>query len=250
MISKNLEKLHSKPGGSTLGSKSGGGRFIKSIVYGGLDGIITTFAVVTGVAGASLEPSVILILGSANLFADGIAMAFGDFLSTRAENEYHALERSREEWELENNPDHERSELMEIFTSKGIGIEDSEVIVDILFRHPGAVVDLMMVEELGIMEADESPSANALVTFLSFVVFGSLPLLIYVIEKAVPDLELGSPLSISIGLTAITLFGLGAVKTRITKRNWFLSGVEMLAIGGIAASAAYGIGALLEGLAR
>lgn len=107
MISRNLEKARSAyAGGDAAASRkahqsgwephrAGGGQYIKSFVYGGLDGTITTFAVVAGVAGASLGSNVILILGFANLIADGIAMAFGDFLSTRAEQQYHAAERER-----------------------------------------------------------------------------------------------------------------------------------------------------------
>src|SRR3989338_10774556 len=73
------------------------GKYIKSFVYGGLDGIITTFAVVAGVTGASLNAGIVLILGFANLTADGISMAFGDYLSTKAEKEYGRAERKKEE---------------------------------------------------------------------------------------------------------------------------------------------------------
>ena len=77
-------------------------------MYGGLDGIITTFAVVAGVAGASLSSGVVLILGFANLIADGLSMAIGDYLSTKAENEYNKAERAREKWEVENYPEGEK----------------------------------------------------------------------------------------------------------------------------------------------
>lgn len=226
------------------------GKYLKSIVYGGLDGIITTFAVVTGVAGASLSPKVILILGAANLFADGIAMAFGDFLSTKAENDYHASERDREEWEVENYPQSEREELIDIYLDKGIKQSDAEFLVDILSRYPKAMVDTMMIEELGILEDGESPLGNAIATFLSFVFFGSFPLLIYFIGQFAGDSQLlvKHSLLIACSITAITLFTLGAVKARVTGQNRIISGGEMLLIGGLAAGVAYGIGALLEGL--
>ena len=86
------------------------GKYVKSIVYGGLDGIITTFAVVAGVAGASLAAGIVLILGFANLLADGLSMAIGDFLSTKAENEYNTSERQREAWEVEHYPEGEKQE--------------------------------------------------------------------------------------------------------------------------------------------
>lgn len=87
--------------------KVGQGKYIKSTIYGGLDGIITTFAVVAGVTGASLQVSIVLILGLANLLADGLSMAIGDYLSTKAEIEYQADERKREAWEVKHYPEGE-----------------------------------------------------------------------------------------------------------------------------------------------
>ncbi len=220
------------------------GRFIKSVVYGGLDGIITTFAVVAGVAGASLQPSIILILGFANLIADGLSMAIGDFLSTRAEKEYEASERRREEWEVDHYPEGERREMVELYTHKGIDREDAEVIAATLSKYHEAWVDIMMVEELGIVFSDESPWKNALATFFSFAIFGFVPLLAYIVAGLAPIIQQHSFLTASI-LTGLTLFVLGALKTGLTGRRWFRSGLEMLVVGGAAAAAAYVIGYLL-----
>jgi vacuolar iron transporter family protein len=109
-------------------------------------------------------------------------------------------------------------------------------------------VDIMMVEELGILESDESPLKNAIVTFVSFCVFGFIPLAAFVLSSMFPFLKGGLFLAASI-LTGLTLFTLGALKTRFTGRSWLISGIEMLLVGGIAASAAYFIGVLLGGLA-
>jgi len=225
-----------------------GGSSIKSLVYGGLDGIITTFAVVAGVAGAELSTGIVLILGFANLFADGISMAIGDFLSTRAETEYNEAERVREKWEVDNYPEGEKVELVELYQEKGIPEEDAKQMVDILAKHPEAWVDVMMVEELGIVEEQESPVKNALVTFFSFAIFGFVPLVAYVLARVVPFLA-ANTFIVACVLTGLTLFGLGAQKVRITNKNWFVSGMEMLILGGVAAAAAYGIGVLLQGLA-
>ncbi|MDF1814522.1 MAG: VIT1/CCC1 transporter family protein [Verrucomicrobiales bacterium] len=213
--------------------KIGRGRYLKSIVYGGLDGIITTFAVVSGVAGASLAAKVILILGAANLFADGIAMAFGDFLSTKAENEFNSSERSREEWEVANRPDEERQELVEIYRGKGLNESDTETLVDILEKYPDVMVDTMMVEELGILEDDESPLGNALATLFSFVFFGSFPLSVYLISEfslfdSIGDFLDKNALLIACLITGSTLFSLGAVKAKVTGQNRIRSGLEML----------------------
>ena len=226
----------------------GQGRYIKSVVYGGLDGIITTFAVVAGVAGAALSAGIVLIMGFANLIADGISMAIGDYLSSKSEREYQNAERTREAWEVEHYPEGEKKELVEIYTAKGIPAEDAEAMVSILAKNPKAWVDIMMVEELGIVGSDESPLANAFATFLSFGLFGFVPLLTYVVATFVPLLRANSFLIAAV-LTGATLFALGAVKVRITGKNWFLSGLETFVIGGITASAAYGVGVLLGGLA-
>jgi len=236
------------------------GRYIKSAIYGGLDGIITTFAVVAGVAGASLSAGIVLILGFANLIADGISMAIGDYLSTKAEKEYARAERKRESWEVENYPEGEMKEMVEIYMDKGIAEKDAKQMVEILSKHKKAWVDVMMVEELGIVESKESPLKNSLVTFGSFVIFGFIPLFAYVLARLFPGLFGGGAKSITSGasdptfliacaLTGATLFTLGALKTKVTGQKWYISGFEMLIVGGLAAAAAYGIGVALSGLA-
>jgi|TARA_B100001093_G_scaffold146056_1_gene138778 VIT1/CCC1 family predicted Fe2+/Mn2+ transporter len=227
--------------------RPGGGQFIKSFVYGGLDGTITTFAVVAGVAGASLSSSVILILGFANLIADGIAMAFGDVLSSRAEQQYQRAEREREEWELQNYPEGEKEELKELYVEKGMSQDDSDKVVEILAKYPDMMVDVMMADELGIIEDDESPIFKGLVTFGSFVVFGFVPLLVFVVQRFV-GLNINS-LFWACVLTGATLFGLGVAKGKFSSVSWWRSGLEMLFLGGLAAVAAFYIGRALESLA-
>jgi len=224
------------------------GKYLKSIIYGGLDGTITTFAAAAGVAGASLPAGVVLIVGLANLLADGLSMSIGDYLSSKSEAEYEATERAREEWEVENYPEGEKLELEEIYQARGMLKEDAHLAVEIIAKDKKAWVDTMMVEELGIMPRDESPIANALATFLSFAVFGFLPVAGYVFALFIPALD---PLRFSLAciLTGVTLFSLGALKTTLTGKNWIKSGLEMLFVGGIAASAAYLVGIVLGGLA-
>jgi VIT1/CCC1 family predicted Fe2+/Mn2+ transporter len=224
------------------------GQYIKSAVFGGLDGIITTFAVVAGVAGAQLTAGIVLILGFANLIADGLSMAIGDYLSTKSEQEYERAERQREQWEIEHYPEGEKKELIELYVDKGLSPQDAQTIVDILAKNEKAWIDVMMVEELGILGSDESPLNNALVTFFSFALFGFVPILAYVAALFVPSLQ-GATFAIACVSTGVTLFALGAMKSRLTGRNWFKSGLEMLLVGGIAAAAAYAVGALLGGIA-
>ena len=224
------------------------GQYIKSLIYGGLDGIITTFAIVAGVAGASLSAGIVLIMGFANLIADGLSMAIGDYLSTKAEVEYKQAERERETWEVENYPEGEKQELVELYVQKGVDEEDAIQITELISKNKKAWIDIMMVEELGIVEENESPIMNGLVTFFSFIAFGFVPLMAYVFSRVSQMINI-PVFSMACILTGITLFALGVLKVKFTGKNWFVSGLEMLIVGGVAAAAAYGIGALLSGLA-
>ena len=226
----------------------GRGKYIKSIIYGGLDGTITTFAAVAGVAGAALSPGIVLIMGLANLVADGLSMSIGVYLSSKSETEYEAAERAREAWEVENYPEGEKRELREIYVARGMSEKDAGDVVEIIAKDKESWVDTMMIEELGIIPNYESPLGNALATFLSFAVFGFLPIAAYVFALFNPALK-NAQFPLACGLTGATLFGLGALKTSITGKSWFVSGFEMLAVGGVAAVAAYVMGLLLGGLA-
>jgi len=223
------------------------GQYIKSLIYGGLDGIVTTFAVVAGVTGASLSAGVVLIMGFANLIADGLSMAIGDFLSTRAENEYNRAERERELWEVDNYPQGEKREMVELYVGKGMDERSARDMTEILTRNREAWVSVMMAEELGIVESMESPLRHALVTFVSFAVFGLIPVAAFVAARFLPALKLYAVPASAI-LTGSMLFTLGALKTRFTRRNWAVSGAEMLLVGGLAAAAAYGVGLALAGI--
>ncbi|OGY78958.1 MAG: hypothetical protein A3B74_03645 [Candidatus Kerfeldbacteria bacterium RIFCSPHIGHO2_02_FULL_42_14] len=218
-------------------------KYIRSIVYGGLDGTITTFAIVAGVSGAHLSSQILLILGVANLIADGVSMAFGDFLSTAAEQEYRDAERRYEAWELYHRPEHEKKEIITFYREKGMSKKDAQQLADIFFKYPQSTLDLMMIEEHGILPNQASAWKNALYTFGAFVVFGFVPVLTYVIDFFAHDVVY--TFFIASMLTGITLFVLGALKTRITGVAWFRAGLKMLLVGGFAAALSYSIGALL-----
>eukprot|EP01130_Rhizamoeba_saxonica_P016892 TRINITY_DN78_c0_g1_i3.p1 TRINITY_DN78_c0_g1~~TRINITY_DN78_c0_g1_i3.p1 ORF type:complete len:230 (-),score=52.75 TRINITY_DN78_c0_g1_i3:296-985(-) len=191
-----------------------GGDYVKSIVYGGLDGIITTFAVVSGVAGAGLGIVVVLIMGFSNLVADGISMGVGDYISTSAELSYAKAERRREEWEYDNYIEGEKREMVELFRDRGLSKRDAKKVINILSTNKEHFIDLMMVEELGMMspDPDESPAKHGVVTFLSFVVFGLVPLLSYLLAYMInPEANFDDLFIVAIILTGVTLFGLGTV---------------------------------------
>lgn len=224
-----------------------GSDYLGDIVYGGLDGIITTFAVVSGVVGAKLGANVILILGLANLLADGFSMATGAFLSKRSEQEYYRREREREAWEVEHFPQGEREELIALYKHQGYSPEEAGQLVEIISREKERWVEAMMVDELGLMKDDSNALNNALATFGAFIVAGSVPMLIYFVGLFVP-ISGGVAFGFSTGLSALALFALGAGKIKLTGLNLWKSGMEMLLVGSLAALVAYAVGALLSAI--
>lgn len=221
--------------------------YVGDMVYGGLDGIVTTFAVVSGVAGAQLGSGVVLILGLANLLADGFSMAVGAYLSSKSEQEYYDREYQREAWEVEHFPEGEISELIEIYRAKGYSDEDTAKLVEIQTRKPELWVKTMMIEELAMMKDERNPLTSALATLGSFILAGVLPLAVYLVGLAVP-IPAGTSFPVSLALSAVALFALGAAKVLVTERNFLRSGLEMLIVGGAAAGVAYAVGVLLKGL--
>jgi VIT1/CCC1 family predicted Fe2+/Mn2+ transporter len=224
-----------------------GSLYIGDLVYGGLDGIVTTFAVVSGVSGAELGSGVILILGLANLLADGLSMATGAYLSSKSEQEYYARERAREAWEVEHFPEGEQAEMIEIYTGQGYSPQEAQALVAIQSQDAERFVETMMVQELGLLPDERKPLLSALATFAAFVVAGALPLLVYVLGLVIA-IDPAAAFPTATVLSGLALFGLGAAKVRVTGRPWLRSGLEMLVVGGLAAVVAYLVGFLLQGL--
>ena len=229
------------------------GDYIKSVVFGGLDGILTTFAIVAGSAGGSMPVSVILILGFSSKFADALAMGLGDALSSKAEHEHIFMERQREYWEYDSYPEGEIREMIDLYVAKGMSKSDAETVITLMSQHRDFFVDVMMVEELGLQVPDEeemlTPWKDGLVTFTSFIFFGFFPLLTYcVFPFAFPSLNSSQLFVIASICSLLTLFLLGAVKSVFSTKSWFRSGVEMMIIGALVAAIAYGIGALTDAI--
>ena len=174
------------PGGLQGGMKAtedhieAGGR-VKSIVFGGLDGILTSFAIVSGAVGAHLGPVVILAMGISNVLADALSMGAGEYLSSRSYNNYVRKELEREQWELENFPEGEIMEMIELYESRGMSREDATVVVTRMAKYKNFFLNIMMTEELCLPVPEEDDNINSLkdglVMFASFAAFGMLPIL-------------------------------------------------------------------------
>ena len=223
------------------------GKYLGDFVYGALDGIVTTFAVVSGVQGAQLSSSIILILGFANLIGDGVSMGVGNYLGTKSELDYIKKERKREEWEIENYPEGEKMEIRHIFHKKGFRGKDLDRVTEIVISDKKTWVDMMMTEELGLMEEEKTPVLSGIATFAAFLIAGFIPLLIFVLKLFIPSITINT-FQTSIFLTGLALFVVGAMRSLVTKISWIRSGLEMLFIGGLTAVVAYGVGYFLRGL--
>ncbi len=218
--------------------------YLGEFVYGGIDGSVTTFAVVAGAAGADLSSAVVLILGFANLFADGFAMSVGAYLSTKSEQQNYDKHRAVEYWEVDNLPEMERDEIREIYAAKGFEGELLDRVVEVITADRDRWVEVMMKEELGMIKEAKSPFAIGLVTFLSFVFVGFIPLLVYVwdyLGTFTGDLFRASAL-----LTFAGFAGIGYLKSYVTQTSRWKGVLETVLLGALAAAVAYYVGDVLE----
>ena len=217
-------------------------------IYGAIDGAVTTFAIVAGVVGASLSPGIILILGFANLFADGFSMAAANYQASKARNEYVEMKRKQEEWEIDNLKEQEREEIRDIYRKKGFKDELLEEIVRIITSRRKVWVDTMMKEELGLIEDKKMPLDGSVSTFVGFNLIGVIPLVPFVIF-IIFNLELSSNAFVYSTISVIIAFLIiGMIKGKIVKKSIIRSGIYTLIIGGIAAIVAYTVGYGLNSL--
>lgn len=217
------------------------GHYFKDIVFAANDGIVTTFAVIAGVAGAELSAGVVLIIGFANLIADGFSMATGNYLGTKSEHDLYKREENIEKHEIEHMRHKETEEVKHILIEKGYAEEDAVKMTELISKNEQYWIDFMMHEEMGLFAPDsESPFKKGLVTYVSFFVAGFIPIVPYIMGSNENTFLIASV------ITAIELFIIGSLRHFFTDRNWLYSGIEMLLVGGSAAIMAYYAGILLK----
>lgn len=221
--------------------------YLRDFVYGAIDGAVTTFAVVCGVAGASLSTEVVIILGIANLIADGFSMAVGNLLGTRADQQLREKAQKMEEMHIDVFPEGEREEIRQIFAAKGFRGEDLERVVSIITSNRQHWIETMMKEELGMPAAGRSPWKAALTTFAAFVTMGLCPLLAFLAQWMFPALAF-DPFLVSGVITAAAFFIVGTAKAPFVWQPWYLSGFETLFVGSCAAALAFLLGVLMRAL--
>lgn len=221
-----------------IGAPQGRG-YLRDIVYGAIDGSVTTFAIVAGVAGAGLSQWVIIALGVANVLADGFSMAAGNYSGTKAELDNIERLRRVEEQHIARDPEGEKREVRQILALKGLSGDVLDGAVEEIVRDREIWIQTMLEGEYGLAPVDPHPMRAAWATFAAFLVAGLIPLFPFLAG-------LPNPFQWSVTLTMATFFAIGAWKSRWSLAHWFRSGCETFAIGGAAATIAYAVGRLFN----
>jgi len=219
--------------------------YLAEFVYGGIDGSVTTFAVVAGSVGAGLDSAIVIILGFANLLADGFSMSVGAFLSTRSEEankEKHRLQKARF---IQEHPEAARKQLRQVYADKDLSEAEVTQLLVCLTADERLWQDALLANE-GIIKGHKSPLAVGMATYVSFLLIGLIPLLVYLWDY-LGDFKGGLFLWSSI-LTGLGFLIIGALKSYVTESPLLRGIIETLALGAIAALVAYGVGDLLEKL--
>lgn len=214
-------------------------------VLGAVDGTITTFAIVAGVAGSGLPAGVAIVLGMANVLADGLSMAVGNYLKARSDHELLERRRRMEHRHIDQAPEGEREEIRQIFAAKGFKGETLEQVVAVITADRDRWVNTMLTEELGMQISPPSPARAAVVTFLAFVLAGLAP-----IAPLGFSAWLGAKTTFlaSTVLTFITFAAIGAVRGKVTEQGMLRGVLETVLVGGAASALAYLVGVTLRSM--
>jgi len=216
--------------------------YLADAVLGGIDGCVTTFAVVTGAIGGGFSSVVVIVLGFANLIADGFSMAVSNYQGTRSRHEYLDRLREEEERHIEEIPEGEREEIRQIFHRKGFEGDVLDRIVETITSDRDLWVNTMLTEEHGLQLEAPSAMKAAVSTFGAFLLVGVFPLLPFLVSTVSPSASFAA----SCAAAGVAFFAVGAIKGRILDRNMWTSGLSTLMTGGAAAVLSYIIGSWLR----
>ncbi len=243
-----LKKAHSPQAISQRLDQGPEHPYLKDFVYGAVDGAVTTFAVVSGVAGAGLSSGVIIILGLANLIADGFSMAASNFLGSRAETQMREKARAQESRHIQLVPEGEKEEVRQIFAQKGFEGKDLDNVVQVITSDRARWIETMLREEHGLASKPLSAWKSALTTFSAFVVVGAIPLITFLFNWFFPG-AIKSPFVWASIFTGFAFIAVGAAKANFVEESKWKAGLETLMVGGGAAVISYLVGMALRELA-
>lgn len=214
------------------------GGWLRPAVFGAMDGLVSNFALIAGVAGGSGERSTVVLAGLAGLAAGAFSMAAGEYTSVASQAEHARAEIEVERVELRRNPEAEAAELAQMYVDRGLTPELAAEVARQLHRDPERALEVHTREELGVTLAD-LPSARlaAVSSFLAFAVGAFIPI--------VPYLLGAQTLLPAVVVSLVGLFAAGALVTRVTARPWWYGGTRQLLLGAVAALLTYGFGTLV-----
>lgn len=218
-----------------------GGNALRAAVLGANDGLVSNLSLVMGVAGAAVDNKYILVTGMAGLLAGALSMALGEWLSVQSARELFQRQLDLEGEELANNPEEEQLELSLIYQAKGLSQEQADNLAKEQMKHDENALNVLAREELGIDPEELGGSAweAAIASFVLFSLGAIIPVLPYFFTQAPRATWL------SIGLSGIGLFGIGALITLMTGKSVWVSGMRQVLFGAMAAAITFGIGHLL-----
>lgn len=219
--------------------------YLGEFVYGGIDGSVTTFAVVAGSAGGGLDTKVVLILGIANMLADGLSMGIGSYLSTKSSLQNFNRLKSEVHHDFKNNKSKTLSLLDGIYSRMGFGDKLKKEVIDTVSKNEDIAVDQILKHEHEEVSEQSHPVWNGVMTYLAFVVVGFIPLFTYIFQDA---LNLGDDqlFPLSCLFTSIGFVLIGFLKSVLTEENIARAIVETLMLGGVAALVSFYVGDILE----
>lgn len=214
------------------------GGWLRPAVFGAMDGLVSNFALIAGIAGGQASQKVVLLAGLAGLVAGAFSMAAGEYISVASQSELALAEIEVERLELARHPVAEQRELAQVFEARGVDPGTAAEVARQLSRDPEEALEVHAREELGVSPGDlPSPVLAAGSSFLSFAVGALLPVLPYMLGA--------SSLWPAAVLAALGLFSAGALVSRVTTRAWWYGGLRQLGFGAAAAAITYGVGALI-----
>ena len=217
--------------------------FVRDVVIGMADGLTVPFALAAGLSGADTTPRIIVIAGLAEIAAGSIAMGLGGYLAATNDADHYASELRREQREVEEIPDQEAREVLEVFETYGLTHEEAVPIVNSLRLRPKQWIDFMMRFELGLEEPDPGRAHRSAATIAgAYIAGGLVPLAPYMLASS-----LESALIASVAATLVALAVFGAIKGHYTGMPRVSSAARTVLIGGLAAAAAFGIARLVSG---
>ncbi len=221
--------------------RASGGNALRAAVLGANDGLVSNLSLVMGVAGADLSGKTILITGFAGLLAGAASMALGEWLSVQSSRELYEHQLEIERYEVENIPEEEETELALIYQAKGLGEEQAKTLAHQIMLNPSTSVDTLAREELGIDPDELGGSAweAAITSFVLFAIGAIIPVFAYLFTEGY------QAIGISLAMSAVGLFVIGASITLMTGKNWIKSGLRQVVFGLIAAAITFGVGKLI-----